>query len=183
MFTTRLLVSIFELGLMIILSGIIISLIYRVFIKANPDFDMEEELARSNVAVGVLMASILVSSALLLHRGLEASMTMLRLAVTSPSEAALPLWQIALLMLTHFGLTLAISIVTISVTLRLFGKMARRRNPEMRLGRHLQQGNVAVGLLLAAAVFISTTYVGEGVSAVTKSLVPQPKIGKIRIMR
>jgi len=61
--------------------------------------------------------------------------------------------------------------------------MARNINPQMRLGEQLKKGNVAVGILLAAVVFIATHYVGEGVSALTKALVPQPTIGKIEIMK
>ena len=56
MFTTRVLLSLAELLGMIVVSGVIIEVIYRIFLKANPDFDMEEELRRGNVAVGVLMA-------------------------------------------------------------------------------------------------------------------------------
>jgi uncharacterized membrane protein YjfL (UPF0719 family) len=72
MFYLRLLVSLFELGLMIVLSGVIIYVIYRVFIKANPDFDMEEEIIKGNVAVGILVSSIMVSAALMLKKGIGA---------------------------------------------------------------------------------------------------------------
>ena len=60
--------------------------------------------------------------------------------------------------------------------------MVRKLKPEFRVGEQLQQGNLAVGMLLSAVVFIATLYVGEGVSALTKALVPQPKIGTIQIM-
>lgn len=183
MFIQRLLLSLAELALMILLSGGIISAIYRVFLKANPDFDMEEEIKNGNVAVGVLMATIMVCAAELIVKGIGASVGNLRLAVASPSDLALPLWQAGLLVLGHLILSLAIGVVAISATLRLFGRMTRRLNPEMRLGKLLKNGNVAVGVLLAAVVFITTLYVGEGVSALTKSLVPQPKIGKIQIMK
>jgi uncharacterized membrane protein YjfL (UPF0719 family) len=183
MFFVRLAVSLFELALMVVMSGVIIYLIYRVFIKANPDFDMEAEIARGNVAVGILVSTIMVSAALLLQKGLSASVEMFRLSVSAPDEVSLPLWQTGLLTLCHLLLTLSIAVFTISATLRLFGRMARNINPDMRLGEHLKNGNVAVGILLSAVVFIATMYVGEGVSALTKALVPQPKIGSIEIMK
>lgn len=183
MFFIRLLVSLFELGLMVVMSGLIIYVIYRIFIKANPDFDMEAEIARGNVAVGILVSSIMVSAALLLEKGLAASVGMFRLSVAAPDDVSLPLWQTGLLTICHLLLTLAIAVFTISATLRLFGRMARKINPDMHLGEHLKNGNVAVGILLSAVVFIATTYVGEGVSALTKALVPQPKIGTIEIMK
>lgn len=183
MFIVRLVVSLFELALMVAMSGVIIYLIYRIFIKANPDFDMEEEIAQGNVAVGILVSTIMVSAALLLEKGLAASVSMFKLSVSAPDEVALPLWQTGLITLCHLALVLAIAVFTISATLRLFGRMARNINPHMKLGEHLKNGNVAVGILLSAVVFIATTYVGEGVSALTKALVPQPKIGTIEIMK
>ena len=56
MFYLRLLVSFFELGLMIVLSGVIIYVIYRVFVKASPEFDMEDEILKGNAAVGTLQS-------------------------------------------------------------------------------------------------------------------------------
>lgn len=183
MFLIQLMVSLFELMLMVVMSGVIIYAIYRIFIKANRDFDMEEEIAKGNIAVGILVATIMTSAALLLEKGLGASVSMFKLSLTAPDEIAIPLWQTGLLTLSHLALTLAIALFTVSATLRLFGRLARNINPQMKLGEHLKNGNVAVGILLAAVVFIATHYVGEGVSSLTKALVPQPKIGKIEIMK
>jgi len=182
MFYLRLLVSLFELGLMIVLSGVIIYVIYRVFIKANPDFDMEEEIIKGNVAVGILVSSIMVSAALMLKKGVGASVGMFQLSISAPAEISFPFWQTALLTLGHLAITLCVAIFTISITLRLFGRMVKKLKPELRIGEQMQRGNVAVGILLSAVVFIATLYVGEGVSALTKALVPQPKIGAIQIM-
>src|SRR5512137_2247982 len=99
MFIIRLMVSLFELALMVVASGVIIYLIYRLFIKANPDFDMEEEIAAGNVAVGILVSTIMVSSALLLEKGLSASVGMFRLSISAPEEVSLPLWQTGLVTL------------------------------------------------------------------------------------
>lgn len=183
MFSTRFLISLFELILMIAASGILIVLIYRLFIRANPDFNMEEAIQRGNTAVGILMAAIMICAAQMLSRGLEASVGVFRLAMAAPGNKFDQLGQAVLLIAGHMVLSLAIAVLTISVTLRLFGRLAKRINPQMQLGALLEAGNIAVGTLLAAVVFIATLYVGEGVSAVTKALVPQPNIGSISIMR
>ena len=99
MFNMRLGSSLLELALMIVMSGLIIEIIYRLFIKANPDFDMEEEIRNGNAAVGTLMASIMVSASLLLMKGLEASVTSFRIALSAPSAMATPLWQSGLLII------------------------------------------------------------------------------------
>jgi uncharacterized membrane protein YjfL (UPF0719 family) len=183
MFSTRFLISLFELTLMIGASGVLIVLIYRLFIRANPDFNMEEAIRQGNAAVGILMAAIMICAAQMLSRGLEASVGVFRLAMSAPGDKGTQLAQAVLLIGGHMVLSLAIAVLTISVTLRLFGRLAKRVNPQMHLGELLEAGNVAVGILLAAVVFIATLYVGEGVSAVTKALVPQPSVGTIQIMR
>ncbi len=183
MFSTRLLSSLAELGLMIFASGLIIFLIYRIFLLANPDFDMEGSIRGGNVAVGILMATIMICAALMLDKGLGASIGVLRLAIAAPVESGEILGEAALLIVGHLLLSLAIAVITISVTLRLFASLCRKINVKMELGEQLKQGNIAVGILLSAVVFIATLYVGEGVSAVTKALVPRPDVGTIRIMQ
>jgi hypothetical protein len=38
-------------------------------------------------------------------------------------------------------------------------------------------------LLLSSVVLVAAFYVGEGVSALSKALVPQPAMGRIQIMK
>jgi hypothetical protein len=179
----RLLISLCELALMIVVSGVVITLIYRAFLKATPEIDFEEEIRKGNAAVGIVMATIMISVAMLLQKGLVASISTFRLTMATPEEMGIPLWGACLLILGHLVFTLALAIATISVTLRLVGWLLRRINPGIRYGKLLVSGNIAVGLLMSSIVLITTLYVGEGVSAVTKALVPQPKIGSIQIMQ
>ncbi len=180
MFNTRVIVSIFEFLLSVVMSGLIIYLTYRVFIKANPDFNMEEEIKKGNVAVGTLVGAILFAASMILQKGLSAVVGMFRMHVSAPGEMTLGLGKLALLSVAHLGLDLALAVITISVTLRLFGRLVRSH---MRPGVELQKGNLAVGIVLSAVVLVAALYVGEGVSAISKALVPQPSIGRIEIMR
>jgi len=52
MLATRVIVSLFHFVLMVLMSAFVIYWTYRTFIRANPDFDMEEEITKGNVAVG-----------------------------------------------------------------------------------------------------------------------------------
>lgn len=179
MFTTRILVSFFEFLLAVVMSGFIIYLTYRVFIKANPDFNMEEEIKKGNAAVGTLVGAILFAASMILQKGLGSVVSMFRMHVSAPGESTLGLGKLSLLCAAHLGLSMILAVITISVTLRLFGRLVRSH---MRPGEELQKGNLAVGIVLAAVVLISALYVGEGVSAISKALVPQPSIGQIEIM-
>ncbi|HSQ35900.1 MAG TPA: DUF350 domain-containing protein [Candidatus Binatia bacterium] len=179
MFLTRFLISLFEFVLLVVMSGLVIYLTYRLFIRANPDFDMEAEIKKNNIAVGILVAAILVSASMILEKGLGAVIGMMRLQISAPQQSGLPLWQIVLLILGHLVMSMVLALFTISLTLRLFGRLGRRITP----GKELQKGNIAMGLLLAAVVLVAAFYVGEGVSALSKALVPQPAMGRIQIMK
>ncbi len=176
MFTTRVIVSLFDFILMVVMSAFVIALTYRIFVKANPDFHMGQEIKKGNAAVGILMAAILVSASYILMAGTESSVAMFRMHMLAPSENE-SLVRIFGLIIAHLAVSMMLAVISISVTLRMFGRLER----ELRAGKELQAGNVAVGILLGAVVIISSMYVREGVSALSKALTPQPSIGRIEI--
>ena len=51
--------------------------------------------------------------------------SMFRLYLSAPGENSLGLGKLALLCTAHLGLSLVLAVITISVTLRLFGKLVR----------------------------------------------------------
>ena len=180
MLTNRVIVSIFEFVLAVVMAGVVIFLTYRTFIKANPDFDMEDEIRKGNTAVGILVAAILFAASMILQKGMGAVVSMFRMYVSAPGESTLRLWQLVLLSIGHLGLSMLLAVITISVTLREFGRLSREH---LHAGQQLQKGNVAVGVLLASVVLVAAFYVGEGVSAISSALVPQPSIGQIEILK
>ncbi len=179
MFTTRLIVSVFEFILAVIMSGVIISVTYRIFIKANPDFDMEAEIRKGNVAVGTLVGSILFAASMILQNGMGSVVSMFRMNISTPGESSIGFGKLALLCVGHLGLSMLLAVLTISITLRLFGRLVK----SLHAGKELEKGNLAVGIVLSSVVLVAALYVGEGVSAISKALVPQPSIGQIEIMK
>jgi uncharacterized membrane protein YjfL (UPF0719 family) len=177
MFNTRVVVSLADFFLMVVMSAFVIALTYRIFVKANPDFHMGQEIKKGNVAVGVLMAAILLSASYILMAGTESSINMFRMHMLAPSAEDESMWQVSGLIFAHLTVSMMLAVVSISVTLRMFGRLER----ELRAGKELQAGNLAVGILLSAVVIISSMYVREGVSALSKALTPQPSIGRIEI--
>lgn len=180
MFFTRVLVSLFEFTLAVLMSGVAIAYTYKVFVRANPDFDMGEQIRKGNVAVGVLMAAILVSASMIMKEGLSSVVSMFRLHMTAPGQTGFTVPQLILISLSHLVVALIVAVMTISVTLRLFGKLTRS---QLHAGQELEKGNVAVGIVLAAVVIVASLYVGEGVSALSKALVPQPSMGRVQTLR
>ena len=179
MFTARVAVSTFQFLLMVVMSGGVIVLTYRIFVRANPDFDMGEQIQKGNTAVGVLMASILLSASYILMAGTESSVAMFRLHMLAPGEEGKGIANLLMLCAAHLSVSMMLAVISISITLRLFGRLEKQLNP----GKQLQQGNLAVGILLSSVVLISSLYVREGVGALSKALTPQPSIGRIQVGR
>ena len=175
----RILMSSVQFILGVLMAGFVIYYTYRAFIKANPDFNMEEEIKKGNTAVGILVSMNVYCASMMLHKTLISVFTMIKMYVYSPSDYTIGVVHIGLIAIAHIVITLVLAMLTISITLRLFGTMIRSR---MNAGKELEKGNVAVGILLACVVLIATTYVGNGIDAMSKSLVPQPSIGQIEIM-
>ena len=179
MFFTRVFIGMFEFMLAVAMSGFVIALTYRVFITANPDFDMEGEIVKGNVAVGTLVGAILFAASMILLKGMSSVASMVRLRMAVPSAADYSVWRLFLMSLGHLAASMMLAMMTVSFTLRLFGRMVKGWKP----GEELKKGNMAVGILLSTVVLIAAIFVGEGVSSLSKALVPQPSIGRVQILR
>src|SRR3569832_672026 len=136
----RFAVSLFHFLLMVVMSGFVIYWTYRTFIRANPDFDMEEEITKGNVAVGLLVGTIVYSASQILMAGTDSSFQMIRMHMLVASEANASLAGLLGRMAGHLAQSMGLAVVTISLTLRMFGRLSRR----MHAGKELQKGNLAV---------------------------------------
>jgi uncharacterized membrane protein YjfL (UPF0719 family) len=179
MFFTRVIVSLFQFTLAVVMSGVVIAFTYRIFVKANPDFDMAEEIKKGNTAVGTLMGAILFAASMILKEGMSSVVSMFRLHMQAPGQTPFTPAQLLLISSAHLAVAMALALLTISVTLRLFGKLTR----PLRAGIELQKGNMAVGIVLASVVLVASIYVGEGVSALSKAMIPQPTLGRVQILK
>lgn len=175
----RILISAVQFIIGVVMAGFVVYYTYRAFIKANPDFNMEQSIKEGNIAVAILVSMNVFCASMMLHKSLKSVADMLRMFAYSPSDYSLNIFQIGLISIGHVVFTLFLAMLIISITLRLFGRMVR---PRMHAGQELQKGNVAVGILLACVVLVVSMYVGEGITAMSRALVPQPSVGQVEIM-
>ena len=179
MFFTRVVIGLFEFTLAVVMSGTVIALTYRIFVHANPDFDMAAEIEKGNTAVGALMASIVFAASSILQHGMTSVVSMVRLYMQGPGQTQFSPFQLLMIAIAHLVVAMALALLTISVTLRLFGRLTK----PLRAGKELQRGNLAVGILLSSVVIVASLFVGDGVSALSKALVPQPTLGRVQILK
>lgn len=178
MFITHLIVGLFEFALSVAVSAAAIYVTYRLAVRANPDFDMADEILKGNAAVGTLVAAEVFAVSSIVLKAISSVVGIFRLHLLAPGSGDRPLWQLLAIGAGHIVMALALGLFSVSATLRLFGRLGRR----MHFGKELQRGNMAVGILLAGVVVTVALYVGDGVGALSKALVPQPAIGRLRVL-
>lgn len=178
---TRVLISLGELGLTLVMAVLVVYVTMRALIRTNTDFDEDKELLRGNLAVGFLVAALLLSSANIMSSAFAPITGAIRIYVANPATRSVPAWQMALYTVLNLALAFVIVVMTLSFSLRLFGRLVRTE--KMRAGKELEKGNIAVSVLLSAVVLIVSMFVGDGVQSITKSLTPRMAVGQMRIMR
>ena len=176
---TRFLVSFLEFFLSVLISVLAVFVSYRVFSKANPDFDQEEEIKKGNVAVGILLAAIMYAAGTMVQKGLFPVLNLVKFYLYAPSRQTLTQWQLPLLALGHFVMVFGLTVATISFSLRLYGRLTST----IEEGKELLKGNVAVGVVLASVVLMVSIYVGDGIGSLARALLPQVTLGKIQVLK
>ncbi len=170
------LLAVFEFILTAALSMLVIYFHYRSYIITNSDYDASEELKKNNIAVAILLSAMLVGAGWIVKQGIYPVVNLVRLQLTSPLlNLSMP--QVGLIAVLHLMLVFIVAVFTISLGLRFWGRL----NRSLRWGEELKKGNVAVGLVLAAVVLVLASFMSDGVSRLTKSLIPQPSLGVVQI--
>ena len=174
------LLGLVKLLLSALLAVLVVFVTYRVFIKANTDFDEEVEIKKGNTAVGILVTALLLGSANIIQNALNPLMSLLLYTLQSDAAPGMGRARLALYSAAHLAMAFVMAVVAMSFSLRVFGRLTRSY---MVAGKELQRGNVAVGLLLAGVVIVVGLYIGDGVEALAKAMVPQSGVGQIRLMQ
>lgn len=175
---TSVLLALFEFVVSAVLGLLVVYVNYRMFIATNPDYHAEEEMKKNNLGVAVLLAALLVSAGLIVREGVYPVTNLVRLYFTSPVEYVSG-WQLVLLVLAHVGVVFVVAVYTISLSLRFWGRLT----PNIAEGQELRKGNLAVGIVLAGVVAVMALFISDGISRLSKSLIPQPSIGHVQFQR
>ena len=84
-------------------------------------------------------------------------------------------WRVIALNFLYAGL----GVVLMFVSYRLIDILT----PSVDFQAELKNGNMAVGVVLGGVVFVMALYVSDGISRLTKALIPQPSIGQVEFAR
>lgn len=177
MFTTRLIVSLTEFGLSIFLSIFMVFWSYKSFAQVQTHYDAEAELKKGNTAVALLLASLMVASSLIMKKSLYPVTSTITLYLSSPADNAVPFWKLLLYCLGHLIFGFIITVGSIELSLRIFEKLSADIDEDAEIAK----GNTAIAIVMAGVILVTSSYLQEGVSSLTKTLIPRPALGQMRI--
>ena len=166
MLLTNVVVGLIQLIVSIIFAVLALYIGFAVLIKINKNMDEEKELARGNVAVGIIVAAVFVAIALVVQSGVSGLSVGINkaLSVGILSVDGLLAIGVAFIQLI-LGIVLAIG--AIYLALNVLDKLTKGVNEF----EEIKKGNVAVALMMGGVIIAVAVIIQSGVIGITASLI------------
>ncbi len=159
-------VGIIQLVIAIILAVVALYIGFSVFGKITKGIEEEKEIAKGNVAIGILIASVFIAIGIVVQsgvagisKGISAALSVGLLSSTGIAIIAASIVQLIL------GIVLAI--VAIYLALNILDKLTKG----IEEFEEIKKGNVAVGLEMAGVIITVAIIIQSGVLGITAALV------------
>jgi uncharacterized membrane protein YjfL (UPF0719 family) len=152
-------IGIIQLIIAAVLAVVSLYIGFAMLDRMTSKIDEEKELAKGNIAVGILVASIFVSIAIVIQSGIAGISTGLRNAISGDIYSL-----IASIIQLILGMILAIAGIYLS--LNVFDKLTK----EIDEFEEIRKGNVAVAVEMAGVIIAVALIIQSGVLGITSSL-------------
>jgi uncharacterized membrane protein YjfL (UPF0719 family) len=152
-------IGITQLIISIILAVVSLYIGFAVLGKLTSKMDEEKELTKGNTAVGILVASIFVSIAIVVQSGIAGISVGLKKAIEGNIYSLVA--SVAQLVI---GIMLAVAVIYLA--LNMFDKLTKGIDEF----EEIRKGNVAVALEMAGVIVATALIVQSGVIGITASL-------------
>lgn len=166
-----------ELVFSFLLGILTVWIAFRWFARLTGEIDEVGELKKNNVAVGILLSAVLLSTALIVRQAVYPSMSTLQTYARAGFD-----WLnvIKLLGITFFCLifSLALSLSGIWAGIKIFCRLTRDIDEIAEIGRN----NVSVALVLGALIVVMGLFISSGVLSLLSAIIPMPAFENIRIL-
>lgn len=149
---------------------------YRLNTLLVSKIDEERFLLSGNRSVAIALGSTILCQAILLRHAVFPTMVVIRDLFLRPASLAMTAWVLAHCVI-FFVIVAAFSIGSVIVSSWLFTKMTRAI-PERE---EIQKDNLAIAILFAFVLMAITLIVNEGMDDLSRSIIPYPKTGMIRL--
>ena len=166
-----------ELVLSFVLAIAVTWVSFRAFARITRHIDEMEELKKNNAAAGVLFASMLIATAVVVREALYPCMSGLRTALFhgfswSGAGKVLAL-GLSFVVVATLGAVGAVSLATVT-----FLKLTREIDELKAVKEH----NLAVAIALGAVIITMGIFLSSGMQSLLSALVPYPAIESIRVL-
>lgn len=159
-------VGIIQLVIAIILAVVALYIGFSVLGKITKGIDEEKEIAKGNVAVGILVASVFIAIGIVVQSGVSG----ISIGISQAMKAGIMSGTgIAIIVVSIVQLILGIvlAIVAIYLALNILDKLTK----EIEEFEELKKGNVAVALEMAGVIITVAIIIQSGVLGITAALI------------
>jgi uncharacterized membrane protein YjfL (UPF0719 family) len=159
-------VGIIQLVIAIILAVVALYIGFSVLGKITKGIDEEKEIAKGNVAVGILVASVFIAIGIVVQSGVSG----ISIGISQAMKAGImSSTGIAIIVVSIVQLILGIvlAIVAIYLALNILDKLTKG----IEEFEELKKGNVAVALEMAGVIITVAIIIQSGVLGITAALI------------
>jgi len=158
-------IGIFQLIIAVILAVVALYIGFLVFGRITRDVDEQKELAKGNVAFGIVVAAIFVAIAVVVQSGI----TGISVGVSKASAAGL-LSVDGLTIICVAVLQLVLGVVLAIIAIYLALAILDRLTTGVQEFEELKKGNVAVALEMAGVIIAVALIIQSGIVGITAGL-------------
>jgi uncharacterized membrane protein YjfL (UPF0719 family) len=150
---------------------------FRIIDRLTRDIDEIEELKSNNIALSIMLAAILLASALIVKAVTYPAISTLQTLLFQQPSAVATLKAVALIV-GYTILAVLMAIGSIWIALRCFLGLTRHLD---ELGE-IRKNNVAVAITLGVMILIMGMFLSNGIGSLMKALVPFPVFESIEVL-
>jgi uncharacterized membrane protein YjfL (UPF0719 family) len=175
--TVALVSGLAELLLSFMLGILVAYTSFRIFNRITRNLNEIGALKQNNIAAGILLGSVLISSALIIRQAVYPTISALQTKLFAGINllAGIALFAQAIL---YAGIATVISITAIALGLRLFLRLTREIDELAEISRN----NIAVAITVGSVIIVMGLFLSQGVQSLLSAIVPDPAFGRIQVM-
>jgi uncharacterized membrane protein YjfL (UPF0719 family) len=166
MLLTNVVVGLIQLIISIIFAVLALYIGFAVLTKINKNMDEEKEIARGNVAVGIIVAAVFVAIALVVQSGVSGLSVGINKAISVGILSVDGLLAIGTAFIQLIlGIVLAVG--AIYLALYVLDKLTKGVDEF----EEIKKGNIAVALMMGGVIIAVAVIIQSGVIGITASLI------------
>ncbi len=164
-----------EFFVTVLISFILIFGSYRLFLILTPRFDEERQLRKKNTSVGIILGSVLLGEAIVVKQAVYPVMAVIQIFVLGQERGIASFLKMIGLSVGYVVLAGILALVCILFSFWLFNRLT----PKIDQYEEIKDNNLAVALFMAFFIIAVCLLISQGVSGLTKALIPFPEVGAI----